>query len=327
MRLGTRRHSPSRLAFAALLTASCSSSTESREPQRTHPVGTIVDTLVSSGNAHGVAISRSGRVIVTELYSGDVRAAPMASFNFGPPVLVGFLPVDVAITQQGRTAFVANLGESTVTVLDVVADSQTAVLTVPTPLRVLLRPDDSRLYVTTEGGLTSAVYVFDAHSNALIDTVVVGGFANGIAYDSALARLYVTTQIDGSIYEIDAEHDVVLRQIHVGGVPQDIAISPDHSELWLADESAGVRVFDLVSGAEQDTVPGTGRAFGLAISPDGARVYSTATTAGVNEIIDRATRTVVSAFATGNYPVRVAFNASGSRAVITDGSVGALLIR
>jgi YVTN family beta-propeller protein len=267
---------------------------------------------------------------VPRVFTRRSITAPINTFTFGPPIRLGGEPVDIALTGDGSTAFVANLTGSTVDLVDLLADSVEEAIHIRTPLRVLLTPNSRRLYITSSSltdGTPTTVYVFDVKNRTLIDSLTVGAIANGIAYDESLARLYVSTQGDATINEIDAGTNRVVRQLRIGGIPQDIAITPDHAELWVADESAGVRVFDLASGVELDTIPGTSAAFGLAISPDGARVYATQPIQNNAMIIDRASRAVLTTMLTGSRPERVAFSLSGSIAVVTDERAGAILIR
>lgn len=316
--------------FVLACAVACSSSTESSAPKGTHPDGVVVETFAMPYGAHGVAISQSGTVVVGEYNSDDVRVASVNSFAFGPQIPAGEFPIDAAVTADGHTAFVADLYGSAVAVIDLLADSVEESIHVSAPLRVLLTPNGQRLYITASNltdANTSTVYVLDVQSHTLTDSITVGAIANGIAYDAALGHLYVSTQGDYSIYDIDAASDRVVRQLHIGGIPQDIALTADHSELWVADEQAGVRVFDLASGTELDRIYGTSKAFGLAISPDGARVYVTQPQLSNAVIIDRPSRTILATILPGSSPQRVAFNASGTRAVVTDDREGAILIR
>ena len=82
----------------------------------------------------------------------------------------------------------------------------------------------------------------------------------------------------------------------------------------------GILIFDLATGAKTDSVPGTRAAYGLALSPDGAQFYVTFLELGTFAVVDRASKTVVKTLggAIGAAPVRVRFNASGTRAVVSD---------
>ena len=320
--------------LAVLVTLGCSSSTEPGHPtpQLTHPAGNIDSTAAIPGNAHGIAIAPDGTMLITRVDSQDVVSGRANDFALGPVIKVGGAAVDVAITPDAHTAFIPMNSGPHIAIVDVRSAAMTGSLTIFSwPLRALVTPDGNHVYVTTTGGLSdtvSTVYDFDAHTHALIDTMLVGEDANGITYDATRKRLYVSARATSSVYEIDATQDVVLRRIPVGPLPQDIAVSPDGSELWVATEGdAGVQIYDLVTGAFNQAVPNTSQAFGLAMTPDGAQVYITRNSVRQCAIIDAHTHLVVKPFVTGFSPMRIAFNATGSRAVITDGESGAVLIQ
>ena len=62
------------------------------------------------------------------------------------------------------------------------------------------------------------------------------------------------------------------------------------------------------------------------MSPDGAQLYVTRPGAFECEIIDVHSHVIVKPLQTGPSPALIAFNATGSRAIITDGQTGAVLI-
>jgi YVTN family beta-propeller protein len=164
----------------------------------------------------------------------------------------------------------------------------------------------------------------------LIKKVLIGAIANGIAYDSAHGRVYVSSMATDSIYEIDAATNAVVRMFYGGTTPQEVVLTPDHSEVWVANESdAGILIFDRATGDSIGSVPNTERAFGLAVSPDGERFYVTMLALGTFSIIDRNTRTVLSTQSGGfnSAPGRIRFNQSGTSAVIADEGMGMIVIQ
>jgi YVTN family beta-propeller protein len=325
--LPQRGSRPAAFASAAMiaLVAACSSSTESNGPppeQLTHPVGIIDSVAPIRGNVHGIGIAANGTMIITRLDSADIVIGRIDEFSFGPVVHVGGLPLDVALTPDGRTAFVANNGGPHVDIIDVGSASIVGELTIFSwPQRVLVTPDGNHVYVTTTGGLSDTVsrlYDFNVHTHTLIDSMEIGTFANGITYNAHSKRLYVSSQAANSVYEIDATNDAILRTISVGPAPQEVAVSADDSQLWVATEGdVGVQLYDLGTGLLVQSVDGTSEAFGLALSPDESQLYVARDRMNASDIIDVRTRTVLKPLDTGFAPQRVAFNPAGSRAIFT----------
>lgn len=320
------------LSAAVALLTSCSSATDSTPPPRglTHPVGNMTDTLSDHGNVHGIAIAADGTMLVTRLESFDLLKSHISDISTSSVIYVGPTPVDVAFSADSRTAFIPLIGSPHVAIVDVQSGTKTGQLTVAqSPLRALVTPDGNNLYITTDGPLddtTSTVYDFDAHTHALLDTIVVTPYANGITYDPVRSELFVASA--GFVNEIYPPTDAIVRRIPVNLPMQDIAISKDGSELWVATTGdAGVEVFDLVSGELKQSIAGTSGAFGLKMTPDGKQFYVTRNGASMCAIIDAASRTVVKSFITGTDPKRIAFNADGSRAAITDGLTGVVIIQ
>lgn len=330
------RQSPVALTLAFFV-SSCSSSTDSTPSPvtLTHPAGVIdaIDSLVPG--AHGLGISKTGAIVVTRYDSADVVVSPTTGLSFGIGIPVGPLPLDVALTPDGTRAFIPLTGNSRVAIIDVTTGAHSDdITTVLGPQRALVTPDGSRVYFTTEGddgeGGTGngAVYAFDARTLALIDTIVIRGNNNGIAYDASTSRLYVSSRVASAVYEIDATADTVIRAIPVADAPQDLAITRDHRELWVATEGeTGVQVYHLPSGHFYASIPETSGAFGLAISPDGYQVYATRITKGKVAIIDRFSFDVVGLVDSLSTPTRVAFDATGEHAFITDPVKGVVRVK
>lgn len=321
------------LLAALVVTLSCSSSTEPAPPvQVSHPAGSSITKFNLNGFAHGISIAADGTMLITRFDSGDVATGRVGDFSFGPFIHVGAEPNDVALTPDGRTAFVPMLDSPHVAILDTRSYTMTGTISVAqSPLRALVTPDGNRLYITSTGqgsDSVSALYDFDAHTHALIDTVLVGAGANGITYNPHTGMLYVSTQWGASVYEIRESNDSLLRRIPIGGTVQDVAVTPDGEELWVATEGdVGVQVVDLASGVVTQSIAGTKGAYGLAVTPDGAQFYVARDLQNMCDVIDRATHTIVTPLDLGLAPQRVAFNAAGTRAVFTDGESGAVLIQ
>ncbi|MBA2686153.1 MAG: hypothetical protein H0U66_16845 [Gemmatimonadaceae bacterium] len=89
-------------------------------------------------------------MLVTRLDSLDLVSGRIGDFVAGPLIPVGPTPVDVAISPDSRTAFVPLVGTTHVAIVDVRSATKTGQLTVAdSPLRALVTPDATHLYITT----------------------------------------------------------------------------------------------------------------------------------------------------------------------------------
>jgi YVTN family beta-propeller protein len=325
----------SRLLTATLLLAACSSATDNGTPppntRPIHPGGTISQRLPVSGGVVGIAITKAGTMIISRYDSNDVVFGNVDSLTVSGELPVGLHPGDVVLSPDERTAYVTNYGTPTVAIIDVASRQQTGVLTVAdAPRRILVTPDGNRIYISNSGhgaDTTAVVYDFDAHTRALLDTIIVGIKANGIAFDSTHSKLYVTSVDEGKVFEIDANADTVTRVLETGGILQEVVLVPDRSELWVADEVTGVRIFDLSSGVQIGTVPMTEAAVRLVPTPDEMQLYETAAGDSTVAIIDIAQRQIVKSLSIGGSPQMIAFDALGSRAIVTEPFSGLALVK
>jgi YVTN family beta-propeller protein len=192
-------------------------------------------------------------------------------------------------------------------------------------------PDSHTVYLGTNDG---RIFVFDAVSSEVtgsIDLEVPLSRVNHLALNSAGTVLYASSFTSGSVSEVDVAAGTVVRTFFVGGQPQGIAISPDGTELFVANERnlGEVDVYDVVADTLETSIPSgatsnIGGPFALALSPDGTTVYVGVTTTdgpGTIQIIDVATRTVSRTITScGATPRRIAFGLSGGLAVIADES-------
>ena len=327
----------SRLLIGTLLLAACSSTTDTGtgppppNTSPTHPGGTIAQRVPVAGGVDGIAITKAGTMIISRYDSNDVVFGNVDSLTISGELPIGLHPGDVVLSPDERTAYVTNYGTPTVAIIDVASRQQTGVLTVAdAPRRILVTPDGNRIYISNSGhgaDSTAVVYDFDAHTRALLDTIIVGIKANGIAFDSTRSTLYVTSVDEGKVFEIDANADTVTRVLETRAVLQEVVPVLDRSELWVADEVTGVRIFDLSSGVQTGTVPSTEFAVRLVRTPDGTQLYETAAGDTTVKIIDIAQRRVVKSLYVGGSPQMIAFDALGSRAIVTEPFSGLVLVK
>jgi YVTN family beta-propeller protein len=270
----------------------------------------------------GVALNAAGVVLLGRQDGNNVVRGTLTNFTFPVGITAGDDPGTLAMSPDGTKALVSNFNDAAVGVIDVASNIQTNTVNVASsPYQVGYLPDGTKFYVGTgEDG----VKVFNASTLAAGPTIAAGTSLNGMAFNASGSRLYVSS-IDGkNVVEINTASDAILRALPVGARPQEIAISKDGTELWVADELDGIQVYSVTNGALMETIPYSDGAFGMAMSPDGTTICVTFPKRGVVAIVDRATRALRDVFLAG-VPRRAVFSSDGTKLVVADEVLGAAL--
>ncbi len=239
-----------------------------------HPGFTTLSTTAETGRPFGIAISSSSLVYVTELDNGRVGQYQLPSQTLsGTTIAVGSVPTSVTFLPNGTRAYVANLGDSVVSVIDVATHAViTTVKLSGKPLRVLASPDGNTVYATTDAGTLE--FIATATNTTSPDTLALGAVFNGVALSPTQSLVYVSSTTNGHVYEVNTATRA-SRSFNMGGTPQDIAVSHDGSTLYIANETGPMEVRDAATLNQTTTVALATDVFGLTITPDGTQLYAT----------------------------------------------------
>jgi YVTN family beta-propeller protein len=175
-----------------------------------------------------------------------------------------------------QTAYVANSGSGTVSVLDPATARALAppIAVGSEPTELAVSPDASRLYVTNAGSDT--VSVIDTATNSAVARIPVGSEPTGIAVSPDGARAYLTNSGDDTVSAIDtATNTVVGPPIAVGDRPEGIALLVARPQALVAQRGGNLALLDLGSGAVIATLPDALGPSRVALTPDGTRAFAT----------------------------------------------------
>ena len=259
---------------------------------------TVTATIPIGPASIGVAASSVGKVYVTNLGNNSVSVIDTATNTVTATIPVASGPVGVAVTPGGSKVYVANDGANTVSVIDTA--SNTVIATIPGgihPYGVAASPDGSKVYVTNEGGAITfpappaTVSVIDTATNTVTATITVGPLnadAPGVAVTPDGSKVYVTNEQSNSVSVIDTATNAVTATIPTGPVCQ---------------------------GNNGCSTSGP---IGVAVSPDGSKVY-VANAVGTVSVIDTATNTVTATIPVGSGPFGVAVSPDGSKVYVANG--------
>ena len=302
-----------------------------------HPLGATATSIRLPGDRQGaapfgVAVDPEGRILISQADSGRVASGfyPVSGFTTWD---LGGSPTSIALLGRG-TALVTPTGPDDNAASIIELSSGGILAQVPLgalAFSAVTSPDSQTAYLGTNDG---RVLVFDVASSSVIgsiDLMLSKSRANHLALNAEGTRLYASSFTTGTISEIDLASRAVAREFVVGGEPQGIAVTPDGTELYVANEagSGQIDVYDVVANVQEATIPSgatssLGGPFGLAMSPDGTTVYVGVIAPegpGLIHVIDVGTRTIVNTIQScGTTPRRIAFGFSGGLAVIADES-------
>ena len=147
---------------------------------------------------------------------------------------------------------------------------------------------------------------------------------------------YVTNFYSGTVSVIDTATNTVVATPAVGTQPYGIAVTPDGSHVYVANEGSGsnlgsISVIDTSNNSVTTPISYTGGKIsipiGVAITPDGNSAYVTNFGSASVAVIATATNTVTTTIPVGGGPSRVAITPDGTKAYVSnqyDGTVSVI---
>ena len=286
-------------------------------PEPTHPEGVVEREDALSNRPYSTAISGQDVVLITQLDDERVSRIDLPALGEAGHVAVGSIPTDISFNRAGTRAYVANQFSQSISVIDVESNTETSTIALThDTFEVIPNAADTRLYVVTNA---DRLYEIDRASGNVLRSIALAGTGQSLAWHPNGELLYVSTFTGGTVLEVDTPTMTVLRTFVTGGKAQEVVVSRDGAELFVADQDLEkVDVFNLVSGEHITSIPVGGNPWSMAMTPDQQQLYVGLVFQGEVTVIDRATRTVVHRIGTGGVPRRIVFNSEGTLAVVAN---------
>ena len=246
-----------------------------------------------------------------------VEVMDLATTRFVGSIAAGLIPCGVVFNNAGTTAYVANQYSDNVGVLNVAGRTQSSVISLSgDPLPVEMPPSDSVLFVTTN---VNRLFKIDTRTNTVADSSLpLPATSHHLVAHPNDTLLYVATRDGGTVMEVNWRTMTILRTFPLGGRPQDLVLSPDNSELYVANEhSNAIHTITLATGAVA-TTPMPAGANTIELGPDGTRLYVGLLFAGRIEVLDRATRAHIKTIVTGGVVREMRRDIPRNRVIVTN---------
>lgn len=264
--------------------------------------------MVNGGHPTGIAITpvkinNSLKAYVSSTSAGidDVVVIDITNNNAQSPITfpANSIPQFIAITPDGKSAYVANLGDSTITEIDTATDTikstfNTAGLELQ---QIAIAPDGSKAYIVDKDG--NQLLVLNIPGNTFSAPIPLPAMSGpcGIAITPDGTKIYVTNTLTNNISVVinDAFSSTIPS---VGPTPfiepNGVAFTPDGKQAFVTSEGTDsvfiIRVADntiIGSPINVNDAP-----YYLAITPDQApiaRFTATTAVAGSATVFDAST--------------------------------------
>jgi YVTN family beta-propeller protein len=277
--------------------------------------------VVASMAAASASAAQLG--VVAENDTGHVSFINTATNErVGGPIEAGKEPNSVAITPDGKYAYVTDGEAESVSVIETGLRHNVATIKKvgEDPFGIAITPDGKYAYVTDRG--SNKVAVISTQAKEVVKSITVGLEPTGVAISPTGKFAYVANHADNTVEVINTETMAPApgEPIKVGEGPMGIEFIPGGTA-YVVDEigkevsaintaTMGVTKFPLS--------PKSGEPQGIAISPDGTEAFVVGPKIGPISVIDTGTNKVTSEVKIEGKPQEVAFAANGKTAYVTE---------
>ncbi|NUT27311.1 MAG: beta-propeller fold lactonase family protein [Streptomyces sp.] len=262
---------------------------------------------------------------LTANFSGASVSSIDLSSGTSRNIAVGDNPGEVVVGADGRTAYAANQGSNTVSVIDVAKGTVTA--TVPVgrvPAGLALTPDGRTLWVAnyTDG----TVQPIDTGTRTAGPPVPVGSGPENMAVTPDGRTLYVANIHDNTVSPVDLATRSAGRAIPVGPRPFNVIAAPDGRTVYVSNSGGStVTPIDTATNDAEPTLLVTGQAYGLGLSPDGRTLWVSPSTGDHVTPVDTVTGAPGARVTVGRSAFDVGLDWNGGTAYVTTADGNALV--
>lgn len=214
-------------------------------------------------------------------------------------------------------AFISNYNGESISVIDLASNTVVRTITEVAPRRpnaTSVHPDGNPVYVAIGYNAAGAVDVYDTVNGSRTDIIDVGFRPNGVAVSPDGSRLYVTGFYRSDLAVVNTASGEVTTRVEIGSGHMAVVVHPTADRVYVGDADSGnVSVVDSAGLTELTNINASGGSVnGLAISPDGSRLYASLPREDRVAVIDTAAEAEIDTVDVGNNPLELAVDPAGA---------------
>ena len=207
---------------------------ENYEIDNVYPVGSVPKVVEATPD--------NKYVLVSNWCSYDLKVISVASQKVVKTIKIGRYPRGIAISNDSKKAYVAEMGGNQIHVINLEDFSVTYIPIGSNPRAIVLSPDNSMMYVTMN--LSGKVASWDLVANKAGKTVKTGQAARSLAISSDGTALFVVNFVSDTVSKLRTSDMKIMQTIKVCNEPIGITYDSPTSRTWIACYGGSIKVFD-----------------------------------------------------------------------------------
>jgi YVTN family beta-propeller protein len=258
--------------------------------------------------------------------SGKVVIVRAATNTVARTLPVGRRPSALCWSRGRNRAYVANSGDSTVSVIDCSGDSLIATIAVGKgPRSVVWNPVNDRVYVSDSS--PTGVSVIDCASNAVIATVALAVPPHALLVDESNNVVYAAIRAGNTLIPIDAATNQVLPPVTVGHEPWALAWNEGRGRLYtLNSQDNNISIVNTATRQVVMGLPVGNQPRSAYFARPLGKLYVANYGANSLTIVDGAGDRIVRFLGVGSRPVAVCWNSVANKVYTANSEAGSITI-
>jgi YVTN family beta-propeller protein len=181
-------------------------------------------------------------VLVSNWCSYDLKVISVDSQKTVKTIKIGRYPRGIAVSNDSKFAYVAEMGGSQIHVINLENFSVSYIPIGSNPRAIVLSPDNSMMYVTMN--LSGKVASWDLVNNKAGKSVKTGKSARSLAISSDGTALFVVNFVSDTISKVRTSDMKVVQNIKICNEPIGITYDSPTSRTWVACYGGAIKIFD-----------------------------------------------------------------------------------
>jgi len=285
----------------------------------------LVAVLIPTGRASAPAAQEpeepasEGRLLVLNKHDDNLMVFDVPSYRRLATIPVGKEPHEVVATPDGRKAYVSNVRDKTISVVNL--ETQRVARTLrsdhfETPHGLAVTPDGRYVLLTSEG--SRRFFLIDAARDVILRSVTTTQARSHMVVVLEGGRRAFAANVDSDTVTLLRLPELrIVKHIRVGDGPEGIDATPNGKWVLVALQGADqVAILDAGSGAVLSRLPAGRLPVRVAVTPNSFNALVSNRASNDVTVLDVLARRVTRTVPVGKGPGGVTTNALGSRAYV-----------